>query len=199
MKRIIIVTLITGLTGCQGSPSLTANKLSELSNEELCHALGTYNHDGELVLKIYDELKKRPDKIDPERCYILEKLKTEQRVEFKEKKTGVTMPYINNTKTNPSQPNNSPHQYIDPQHHKIIHNPRKNNKDNNIESDSFEMINSLNRISAHNNESYIKDGISFSTKKIITDEIDMKEEEMGAIMRECLKKHISKSHVNSDK
>ena len=94
MKHIIIVTLITGLTGCQGSPSLTANKLSELSNEELCHALGTYNHDGELVLKIYDELKKRPDKIDPERFYILEKLKTEQRVEFKGKRSDVTMPYM---------------------------------------------------------------------------------------------------------
>lgn len=73
MTYIIIATLITGLTGCQGSPSLTADKLSELSNEDLCRALGTYNHNGGLVLSIYDELQKRPGKIDAERCLDLEK------------------------------------------------------------------------------------------------------------------------------
>jgi len=72
MKRIMIVTIIAGLTGCQGSPSLTADELCELSNEDLCRALGTYNHKGGLVLKIYNELEKRPEKIDSERCYALE-------------------------------------------------------------------------------------------------------------------------------
>jgi hypothetical protein len=199
MKSIIIVALIAGLTGCQGSPSLTANKLSELSNEDLCHALGTYNHDGELVLKISDELKKRPEKIDPERCYILEKLKTKQRIEFKEKNIRTNTPYTDDIKTNPSHSNNDFYQHIDPQHHKIIHNPRKNNKDKKTDSDNFERVNSLNRISAYNNESYIREGLRFSTKEMVTDKIDMKEEDMGAIMRECLKKHISKSHTNSDK
>lgn len=58
MKRIIIVTLIAGINGCQDSPSLTTKNFNELSNEDLCRALGTYNYDGESVLKIYDEFKK---------------------------------------------------------------------------------------------------------------------------------------------
>lgn len=195
MKNIIIITLIAGLTGCQSSPPpLTANKLSELSNEDLCRALGTYNNDGELVLKIYDELKKRPGKISSERCYTLEKINEEQYVESKGNDTRTNIPYTNNINTNPLHSNNN-YQYIDPQHHKIIYNPRINDKNNEKDADSLEKINSLNRMSIYQNEPI------FSTKEIVKDKLDIKEEDMNTIMRECLKKHISKpqSHVNSDK
>lgn len=195
MKRTIIVTFIAGLTGCQGSPSLTANKLSELSNEDLCRALGTYNNDGASVLKIYDELKKRPDKIDPERCYTLEKIKEEQDVEFKVNDASINTLYIDGININPSDSNNS-YQSIDPQHYKIIHNPRKNNKineKNEIDTDILEKINSFNITPTYKSEPYIKKEPNFRTRKIVIDKLDIKEEEMSTIMRECLKKHISKS------
>lgn len=75
MKSCATILLALILTGCQsGLPVLSEKKISALSNEDLCVALGSYNSDGSLVLKIYDELNRRPQKIDSERCYVLEKI-----------------------------------------------------------------------------------------------------------------------------
>lgn len=196
MNRIIMLALIAGLTGCQGAPSLTANKLSGLSNEDLCRALSTYNNDGESVLKIYDELKKRPEQIDPEKCYILERINKEQQAEFKENDTRINRLYTDDINTTPSYSNNDFYQYTDLQHHKIIYHPRKNKQ---VDTETLEKINSFNRMPTYKNEPCIRETCNFSTRKTVTDKIDIKEEEMGKIMRECLKKHISKSHANSDK
>lgn len=79
MKKYTVILLTLTLTGCQSDlPTLSESQISALSNEALCRSLGTYNHDGCLVLKIYDELNRRPQKIDPERCYVLEKMGYEQ-------------------------------------------------------------------------------------------------------------------------
>lgn len=192
MNRIIMAIFISGLTGCQGTPStsLTANKLSTLSNEDLCRALGTYNNDGELILKIYDTLKKRPEKISPERCYILEKTNKKLPTELEENDARINTSYSDNLNTPPSHVNNDTYQHIDSQHHKIIHNPRKHNKNNEINTNTLQDINSLSRMSTYKNE--------LPTRKLEKDKIDIKENEMGKIMRECLKKHISNSKLNSN-
>lgn len=230
MKRIIIVTLIAGINGCQDSPSLTTKNFNELSNEDLCRALGTYNYDGESVLKIYDEFKKRPDEVDPERCYALEKIEMEKKIKTSDVKTNA--PYTNNIKTNPLHSNNmkedtlypneiernsshtgrttisslrsenSFYQYTDPQHHKIIHNPRKNNKSNKdkkMDSDDFEKMTSFNSFPVYQNGPYTGEKVTIIPEEMIKDKIDMKEDDLNKLMRECLKRHLSKHHANADK
>lgn len=73
MKKIIITLIISGLTGCKTlpqKPELTA--LSQLSTDELCQSLGTFNDDGKFILKIHDELSKRTEEMNTERCFSLE-------------------------------------------------------------------------------------------------------------------------------
>lgn len=72
MKFIISSLLILGLTGCNRYYPPKYEKLYTLSNDELCLALGTYNDESKVVLKIHDELIKRKVKVNYERCHALE-------------------------------------------------------------------------------------------------------------------------------
>lgn len=80
MKYIIMISIIFCVAGCQAPPP-SAEKLDSLSNEDLCRALGTYNNNATLVLTIHDELKKRPEKINAERCFALERIEHESKPE----------------------------------------------------------------------------------------------------------------------
>lgn len=202
MKNIIMAALITGLTGCQGFLPLTADKLSELSNEDLCCALGTYNHNGRLVLSIYDELQKRPEKIDAERCLDLERANKTPKDNMLNKHNnfnhgGVTPPYIMHMNSHRDEllnihsqtSNNNMNQNIDPQHHKIITNPRKNNKPDTEELDLFKLN---TRIHEYKTIPDARDSFYLNTKDIVTDKINMKEKEMDKLMKDCLRKNISR-------
>lgn len=72
MKFIISGLLAFGLTGCNLHNSPKQEQLYTLSNDELCLALGTYNDESKVVLKIHDELIKRKVKVNYERCHALE-------------------------------------------------------------------------------------------------------------------------------
>ena len=48
-----------------------AQPLEKLSNDELCQSLGTYNSNGQIILKIYDEMNRR-GAINTGRCFALE-------------------------------------------------------------------------------------------------------------------------------
>lgn len=180
MKNLIMVLFITGLSGCQIYPSITENDLSELSNENLCRALGTYNDDGRLVLKIYDELKKRPEKIDPERCRILENKDKKQHKNNKSRENEIIkLPHINDKFP----------QYVAPEHHKIIHNHREKN------------ISDLLRVyrSSIDDIGHIPQSYNINNDEDEKNRIDMKDKDMSELMKDCLKKHISNHHSNHDK
>lgn len=69
----ISAVLITSiLAGCSASSKLSQDDLNTLSNDEICRSLGRFNDEGGFVLKIYDELKKRAETVDSERCLALE-------------------------------------------------------------------------------------------------------------------------------
>lgn len=174
MKNIIIFVLVTGLTGCQLSPSLTADKLSKLSNEDLCRALGTYNNNGGLVLKIYDELKVRPEKIDIERCYILEKLNENQ---------GVL-----ESKGNPLHSEDRLYQQMHSKNHKKTIN-YKNKK---IDASLFNHMGSIPQPIAYEN--------IFNQKKHKNKSeynLGINEEKMRELMNDCLKKHVYHPHIEN--
>ncbi|WP_067703248.1 hypothetical protein [Erwinia sp. ErVv1] len=58
------------LSGCSHY-SVSTEKLSELSETDLCIALGERNNTGSEVLRITEEIEKRGDKISSEKCYLL--------------------------------------------------------------------------------------------------------------------------------
>ena len=72
MKFIINGLLILAITSCSQPQPPKKKQLKMLSNNDLCSALGTYNSNGRVVLEIYDELRKRTEKMDNERCHALE-------------------------------------------------------------------------------------------------------------------------------
>ncbi|MBS0848689.1 hypothetical protein [Citrobacter sp. JGM124] len=72
MKFIISGLIASGLTGCSLFLPPEDIQLHRLSNDELCHALGTYNDDGKMVLAIHNELDKKIETIDSERCHAIE-------------------------------------------------------------------------------------------------------------------------------
>jgi len=202
MMNIIIVSLTFLLIGCQTSPSppiLTSANLGGFSNEDLCRAFGTYNHDGELVLNIYEELKSRSEKISPERCFALEMMNKNPNDNMLKKhnnfNNGIfTPPYMNSHRYEPldnySQiSNNNMNKNIDPQHHKIITNPRKNNEQ---DTENIDLIKSNAGGYECKTIPETRDSIYFSTKDIVTDKIDMTEKEMDKLMKDCLRKHISR-------
>ncbi|MFU9135678.1 hypothetical protein [Erwinia tasmaniensis] len=62
--------IILCLSGCSHY-SVSTEKLSELSDSDLCIALGERNNTGSEVLRITEEIEKRGDKISSENCYLL--------------------------------------------------------------------------------------------------------------------------------
>lgn len=72
MNYIASVLLCLALTSCSVPPPSDDIKFNSMSDDELCSALGTYNEQGKKVLEIYNELEKRTEKIDNERCHALE-------------------------------------------------------------------------------------------------------------------------------
>ena len=177
MKFIIIVVgSLFGITGCQVSttPPLSET-LSTLSNEDLCRALGTYNHNGALVLKIYDELKKRPGKIDTERCYILEKKDREPNAR-------------------PWTINAFPQQTLSHYHKPLT--MQKDGKNHDIPSEIFsvpplwEDIRTLSTKKGEQGDTSI-----FSTKT----ELTKGEKKLEEILRVSLQKHLSHSYIHTNK
>lgn len=193
IKNLIIVVFISGLSGCQIYPSITENDLGELSNDDLCRALGTYNDDGRLVLKIYDEFKKRPEKPDPERCRKLEY--TEKKQQHKNNKTKINEIIPNQPLSNDKLP-----QYIDPEHHKIIYNHRENNQENDRE---YNRRNNRNDILGGYKKSMDDVGRISNTYGLDDvfekNRIDMKDKDISELMKDCLKKHIPNPHSNEGK
>jgi len=122
MKNYTVILLIIILSGCQSDISMFSEEnLSTLSNEELCRALGTYNNDGCLVLKIYNELNRRPQKIDTERCYVIEKISyAQQRL----KKNPPVMPYGKEPLSNPDMQNKLPLGILSPEEKKLLQHDR---------------------------------------------------------------------------
>lgn len=51
---------------------LTDEKIRKMSNNNLCRALGTYNNDGAVILKIHAELGSRAAEINNEKCHAME-------------------------------------------------------------------------------------------------------------------------------
>lgn len=70
--KLLLPLGIIAVTGCANPTSITEEKLSTWTNDELCRGLGTYKDDGSLVLKIHAELENRGSRISHERCYALE-------------------------------------------------------------------------------------------------------------------------------
>jgi len=86
MKVIINGLIIFCLTGCIQRSLVKPVQIHELSSDELCLALGTYNNDSKRVLEIYDEINKRTkevNEVNNERCHALE-------IKAKEDSKGVT-------------------------------------------------------------------------------------------------------------
>lgn len=164
MKHIITIALITGLTGCQIYSPLTADKLSDLSSEDLCRALGTYNNNGGLVLKIYDELNKRPEKINTERCYALERLNGNPQ--------GMEL----NVENNFHQQSYARTSTIEHKGEKIV------------------LLDDYRINPIYTNRMKYKSESDKNKEKTYTKQ----EEEMGKIMRSCLKKHLSHPRVDVD-
>lgn len=202
MIHIIIVTLSFLLIGCQIRPSppiLTSANLSGFSNEDLCRAFGTYSHDGKLVLNIYEELKTRSEKIDPEKCFALEMMSRNSTDNTLKKYNNfnngrITPLYMNSHRyesleSHSQTSSNDMNQNIDPQHHKMITNPRKNNKPDTETLDLIKLNASTYEYKARPNA---RDSFYLNTKDTVTDKIDITEKEMDELMKRCLRKHISR-------
>ncbi|MBT0730992.1 hypothetical protein [Rosenbergiella nectarea] len=80
--KLLLPLGIIAVTGCANPASITEEKLSTWTNDELCRGLGTYKGDGSAVLKIHAELEYRGSRINNERCYALENAVRSQASDF---------------------------------------------------------------------------------------------------------------------
>jgi len=73
MKYPILFFIVFLLNGCILPKQLDESTIKNLSNDDLCRALGEFNHHGSSILAIHKEIEKRAPGIDLERCFALEK------------------------------------------------------------------------------------------------------------------------------
>ncbi|AIU88374.1 hypothetical protein ABRP70_19000 [Pectobacterium odoriferum] len=67
---LLALVIVVLLSGC-GISKPSSQQIATFKNDELCKALGTYNYDGQTILRLTAELKRRGSSINQEQCYAL--------------------------------------------------------------------------------------------------------------------------------
>ncbi len=76
MKNIKPIILLMLISGCSNKNIINDTTLPMLTNDELCIAMGKYNKESNVILKLHAEIMKREKDMDFERCHVLESSNT---------------------------------------------------------------------------------------------------------------------------